>query len=92
MFGKVIHGMEVLDKIECSPCSAETDRPLTDITIEDTVVLKNPFRDSIADLLMKEWKAIEAKEEAKKKWVDYGTKERTMGTSGVDTIGKYLKK
>jgi hypothetical protein len=47
--------MEILDKIETFQVD-KNDKPLTDVTIEDTIVLENPYRDTIAEILMKEWK------------------------------------
>jgi cyclophilin family peptidyl-prolyl cis-trans isomerase len=55
IFGKVVEGLSVLDKFE----SIEADnhnKPKEDIIIEDTLVMVNPYRDSIAEILMKEWK------------------------------------
>ena len=44
-----------MDRVEAIAADSK-DIPKEDIVIEDTVVLVNPYRDSIADLLMKEWK------------------------------------
>lgn len=55
MFGKVIEGINILDKFETIECD-KNDKPLKDIIIEETLVLENPYRDAIAEILMKEWK------------------------------------
>ena len=44
----------MLDSFESSPAD-DQDRPITDIVIEDVVVLENPFREAIAELLLKDW-------------------------------------
>lgn len=71
--------------------------------IEDTIVTINPFRDIIADLLMKEWKEKNQKLQAGKsgmsgsagelKWTSYSglKKQEEVKKDGVDQIGKYMK-
>ncbi|KAK9367352.1 cyclophilin-like domain-containing protein [Lipomyces kononenkoae] len=44
IFGKVVGGSEVLDKLENSPTNAD-DRPIHDIIITDVLVLVDPFKE-----------------------------------------------
>ncbi|KAK9331430.1 cyclophilin-like domain-containing protein [Lipomyces starkeyi] len=44
IFGKVIGGIDVLDKLENSPTDA-SDRPLKDIVINDVLVIIDPFKE-----------------------------------------------
>ncbi|KAK9323271.1 cyclophilin-like domain-containing protein [Lipomyces orientalis] len=44
IFGKVVGGIDVLDKMENTPTNAD-DRPLKDIVINDILVIINPFKD-----------------------------------------------
>ncbi|KAJ8900797.1 hypothetical protein NDN08_000097 [Rhodosorus marinus] len=44
VFGKVIHGDEVLDKMEAVPVGAK-DRPVADIVLKSTTIHANPFAD-----------------------------------------------
>ncbi len=56
MFGKVLpQSMAVLDLLESQQVDPKTDRPLNELKIEDTVVVSNPFREAIAETLVKEW-------------------------------------
>ena len=55
VFGKITHGLDFLDKVEGLPAN-DKDQPKQDIIIEDTIVTINPYRDTIAEMLMKEWK------------------------------------
>ena len=91
--------MEVLDKLESVPINAQSDKPLKDIVIEDTLVLENPFRDAIAEILMKEWKSKsqKAKEERSKedKWTSLSglrpeNKAKKQENAGIESIGKYV--
>ena len=53
IFGKVVENLALLDTLEEMETSNE--KPVKEIKIETIVVLKNPFRDVIAELLLKEW-------------------------------------
>jgi len=55
VFGKIVTGLEFLDRVEALPTD-NNDRPKADVIIEDTIVTLNPYRDTIAEILMKEWK------------------------------------
>ena len=55
VFGKIIKGLDFLDRVECVATN-DKDVPVQDIKIEDTIVTVNPYRDTIAEILMKEWK------------------------------------
>eukprot|EP00347_Sterkiella_histriomuscorum_P002172 403369189 len=95
VFGKVIQGLEFLDKVENMAVNS-SDMPKDDIKIEDTIVLVNPYRDTIAEILMKEWKKKHLEHLQKKdqdvKWTTLSGFKKTQDTNqGVDTIGKYIK-
>ena len=63
VFGKITEGIELLDKFEKMEVGNK-DVPKEDIIIEEVLVMENPYRDAIAEILMKEW--LE-KHDAKKK-------------------------
>ena len=67
---------------------------MEDLTILDTVVVTNPYREAIAELLLKEWKANKLKGDEKTltKWTSMSsTKPSGSGpSSGGDSIGKYM--
>ncbi|KAK7208322.1 cyclophilin-like domain-containing protein [Myxozyma melibiosi] len=44
IFGKVVEGLEILDKMETTPTDAE-DRPQTDIVINEIAVVIDPFKE-----------------------------------------------
>jgi hypothetical protein len=54
-----------LDLLEAVPVDAKNDKPVEDLTILDTVVVTNPYREAIAELLLKEWKANKLKGDEK---------------------------
>lgn len=54
VFGRVIDGLQLLDKLENIE-TERNDKPKQDIIIEETIVLTNPYRDAILEILMKEW-------------------------------------
>ena len=67
---------------------------MEDLTILDTVVVTNPYREAIAELLLKEWKANKLKVDEKTltKWTSMSsTKPSSSGpnTEG-GSIGKYM--
>lgn len=92
--------MDFLDRVEGLPTN-EKDVPLEDIVIEDTIVTVNPYRDTIADILMKEWKEKHRqlqtgqKDLAKGdiKWTTLSGLKKTQEVKNntVDTIGKYIQ-
>lgn len=64
VFGKIVSGLDFLDRVEGLAVN-DKDVPKEDIKIEDTIVITNPYRDTIADILMKEWKQKSIKEKQK---------------------------
>ncbi len=59
VFGHVLpDSLPVLDLLETLPVDAKTDVPTEDLIIEDIIVLINPYRDAIAELLVKEWNKL----------------------------------
>lgn len=59
IFGQVIDGMDVLDRMEATPVG-KGDRPVNDIVIKDVVVYIDPFEEFLAE------KSKAEKEDAKK--------------------------
>ncbi|KAK3380343.1 hypothetical protein B0T24DRAFT_647605 [Lasiosphaeria ovina] len=43
IFGRVVDGLDVLDKMEATPTDPDSARPLADIVIRDVVVFVDPF-------------------------------------------------
>lgn len=61
VFGHVLpDSLSVLDLLETSPVDPKTDIPTEDLIIDDIMILNNPYRDAIAELLTKEWKKLKA--------------------------------
>lgn len=81
--------MPVLDAIEAIESDSQ-DKPKSEIVIEDTIVMENPFRDAIAEILLKQWKVL-AREKDDVKWTSLSTKAPTASTA-ASIIGKYMKK
>ena len=54
VFGKLTSGFNVLDLLEATPSDSK-NMPTTDLIIENTVVISNPFRKVISELLFKDW-------------------------------------
>ena len=83
-----------MDLLEAAPVDSKNDKPAEDLTILDTVVVTNPYREAIAELLLKEWKANKLKGDEKTltKWTSMSSnKPSSIGpnTNG-DSIGKYV--
>ena len=99
VFGKIIQGLEFLDRVEGMAID-QKDVPKEDIIIEDTIVIVNPYRDSIADLLMKEWKLKHQEQAAQVKWglgskggllsIHAKDKKSSESKHTVDSIGKFM--
>lgn len=93
VFGELVGGNDVLNQMEMVKTGDE-DRPLEDITIQRTLVYKNPFNDPLPqelDEIIKKQEEEDAKKEADRGewWTDPGTAAAaTMDTS----VGKYFKK
>jgi peptidyl-prolyl cis-trans isomerase-like 2 len=63
VFGHVLQeSLSVVDLLETSPVDAKTDIPTEDLIIEDIMILNNPYREAIAELLTKEWKKLKEKD------------------------------
>lgn len=69
VFGRLVGGMEVLNRMEEVPVNEETDRPLKRIEILKTTVYQNPFNDPLPH-------QIKAEEERKKKEIAELEKDR----------------
>ena len=94
VFGELVDGKETLDILENIP-TGENDRPVKKIKIVDTVVHTNPYRDTIQQLLSKQF-ASEKKEREEKiggTWTSFKDKDKKPAfDSSASTIGKYMKK
>jgi peptidyl-prolyl cis-trans isomerase-like protein 2 len=102
IFGKVVGGLDVLDKMESVP-GGEGDRPLEDIVIREVVVFVDPFEEFLRKRREAEMEEIEGKEkrrlgtdEDKVTWTGKRLKgENEKGSSAGKTVvaevGKYLK-
>ena len=65
IFGKVNEGLEILDRLENIKTDSK-DKPLEDVIISEILVIKNPIRDAIAEILLKEWKEKSTKKKEEK--------------------------
>lgn len=96
VFGELTGGKEVLTAIESIP-TGSNEKPKKEIKIIETIVHKNPIRDTIAELLKK--KFYEDKKEREEKsggtWTNFRGKESANTLSSVQSsssdIGKYMK-
>ena len=57
VFGKIKEGYSVLDKLEGFE-TGEGGLPKKDIIITRTIVHRNPYRSTIAEILEKDWKVL----------------------------------
>ena len=104
VFGHVLpESLSVVDLLETSPVDAKTDVPSEDLIIEDIMILNNPYREAIAELLRKEWKKLKEKDtitikkEEETRWTSLSglfgkEKEKGEKEGGQIVIGKYLHK
>ncbi len=101
VFGHVLpDSLAVLDLLETAPVDPKTDVPTDDLLIEDIMVLSNPYREAIAELLTKEWKKLKAsdaitqKKEDEVRWTALsGMYQKAAKEEGDQIIiGKYIKK
>ncbi|KAH8148414.1 uncharacterized protein LAJ45_07516 [Morchella importuna] len=100
IFGQVVGGLEVLDKMETTP-TGEGDRPTKDIVINEVIVFVDPFEEFLKQQAEDQEK--EKQEEEKKRvgteddmttWTGKRLKDgrrKADGTEGVTGVGKYLK-
>lgn len=100
IFGKVVGGLDVLDKMEATP-TGEGDVPLEDIVIREVVVFVDPF-----DEFLKKRREAEQEEMREKEKKRVGTEEDRVtwtgkrirddglveGTGETVKVGKYLGK
>lgn len=100
IFGKVVGGLEVLDKMETTP-TGEGDRPTRDIVINDVVVFVDPFEEFLkqqAEEQEKEKMEAERKrvgtEDDMTTWTGKRLRDarrKADGSEGNSGVGKYLK-
>ncbi|CAI2365354.1 unnamed protein product [Moneuplotes crassus] len=96
-FGEVVGGKEVLSVMESIPTKTG-DKPEKEIKILEATVLKNPYREIIAEILSKQFIADKKLKEEKTggTWTNFrGLKEKKPEepkTSSRPVIGKYMKK
>lgn len=96
IFGKVVGGMEVLDRMEAAPTDPETARPLKDIVMKEVVVFIDPFEEYKKQEKEKERAEKEKQEkdaeDDRTTWT--GKRLRADGkvdVSGGSGVGKYLQ-
>lgn len=81
----------MLEGLEAVKSDAQ-NKPLEDLTITSLLVLNNPYRDTIAEILAKDWK-IMSKEHQNKIEVDkYEAQMKRQKVSKSDQVGKYMWK
>lgn len=57
VFGQVtMQTIGLLDELEALANPKGGEKPSKEIVINETLVIKNPFRDNISDILLKEWR------------------------------------
>lgn len=66
VFGRLVGGMETLEKIEKAPCDAK-DRPLEAISIKSSVIFKDPFEDVLSNITEERSKLESARKGAQEK-------------------------
>jgi len=98
IFGKVVGGLEVLDRLEISPTDSN-DRPVNDIVINEIVVFVDPFEEFQKQ--RKEKEEEDKAEERKKKeltddqkttWTGKRLRDDGRLVQGASSgVGKYLK-
>ncbi|RUS16589.1 peptidyl-prolyl cis-trans isomerase-like 2 [Endogone sp. FLAS-F59071] len=106
IFGKVVGGLDVLDRMEQTPTDPDTDRPETAIVIKDVTVFVDPYeqyRENLAKRLTREseeGRAGRREMEKKRKerdekmtWFGPAVGKEKAGGGEVESvgIGKYLK-
>ena len=94
VFGQLTDGKQVLDTIEEVP-TGENDKPQQKIKIMDTNVIVNPYRDTIAQILEKQFEKDkkDKQEKAGGTWTQFKSKDKHKATKSTTlTIGKYMKK
>jgi len=101
IFGKVVGGLDVLDKMEATP-TGDGDIPLDDIVIREVVVFVDPFEEFLKkrreaeeeEMREKEKKRL-GSEEDRVTWTGKRIREDGIveggGGGGAATVGKYLK-
>ncbi|KAL0088241.1 peptidyl-prolyl cis-trans isomerase-like 2 [Phycomyces blakesleeanus] len=90
IFGKVVGGLDVLDKLEAVPVD-ETDRPLREIKMKDVVVFVDPYEEYETKLKKKLYRQANgaAMDEAERKKKE---KEENMGWFGPNVTKTQQKK
>ncbi|KAF8425146.1 cyclophilin-like domain-containing protein [Tirmania nivea] len=99
IFGKVVGGLEVLDRLETSPTDSN-DRPVKDIVINEIVVFVDPFEEFQKQRKEKEEEEEKAEERKKKElkddqkttWTGKRLRDDGKPVQGASfEVGKYLK-
>lgn len=92
VFGELEGGKEVLNAIEEIP-TGNNDRPVKKIKILEAIVITNPYRDVIGELLQKQ--SISEKKDREEAtggtWTNFrGKDKKPIAESSVSSIGKYM--
>lgn len=103
IFGRVVDGMETLDRIETVKVTETEKRPVEDIVMNEVVVFVDPFEEFLKDKSEREARERESEEIAKSGGMEDDrttwTGKRLRGDGGLGTnsantsgVGKYLAK
>eukprot|EP01083_Nonionella_stella_P105007 301673_1 len=95
VFGRLVGGMDVLNRLEVIKVDRKTKKPLEDVVIEKVSVFTDPFEEQESEYEETQRKKEEAAEKEKKEaergaW--FSNPARFAATSSKSSIGKYLQK
>ena len=98
MFGEVLDGFDVLDKMEETPTDTN-DRPLIDIFISDIHVFENPFEKENYEKHLQEKQSVQQKEKKieeekneRGQWFSNPSNSFFQSSTNDQKIGKYIQK
>jgi len=93
VFGKLVGGMEVLNKMEMVPCD-DNDKPKQDMIITGTIIYQNPFDDPLPFELKKQneekEKEIKKLEAEKGLWWTQPMVINDNNNNNGNSVGKYI--
>lgn len=92
MFGRVVGGLDTLDKVERIEVDKK-DKPKKDVIIEDCHVFVNPYEEADEELATKREEIIQKQEEelkAKRKYVYKAEPEDVAPKTYKKGVGKYI--
>jgi len=90
IFGKVVGGLDVLDKMEVAPVG-DGDAPIKDIVMKEVVVFVDPFDEYLKKRASEERRAGQNEEDLTT-WTGKRLRDAGNGSGGsAGEVGKYLK-